>query len=143
MRKEMQDLLKRYDFCVMATESDGKPHCSLMAYICDADCQYVYMVTDKKTAKFRNLKKNPAVSLLVDTRETHGAEHRSQTQALTVAGVYEPLQEEMLPAIRDMLLETHPQLSVFLKDPDARILSVRLESFLLLDGLTEATYEAV
>jgi len=142
MLETMKELLKTNDICVLATESNGKPHCSLMAYVCDEDCRHVYMVTDRDSIKFRNLEKSPGVSLLVDTRETHGRARRSETKALTVDGTYKPIVDETtLSDIRGKLLEAHPQLTVFLSSLSARIISVEIESFLLLNGLTDASYE--
>lgn len=142
MLDTMQSLLKNHDVCVLATESHGTPHCSLMAYVVSEDGRRVYMVTERNSVKFRNLKINPAVSFLVDTRETHGKNRRPETKALTVAGRYEPLEDDTTRAeIEQRLLEKHPQLAVFLKNPDAEIIPIHIQSFLLLDGLTDASYE--
>lgn len=137
----MQKMLQDHDLCVMATEAGGKPHCSLMAYVCDEDCRHMYMATYKNSTKWRNLSENPSVSCLVDTRERHGRDRRTEVQALTVTGVCEPVgngvEEER---VRGRLLAAHPQLKVFLGDPDCGIIAVRILSFLLLDGLTHARY---
>lgn len=144
MLETMKELLQTHETCVLATESGGKPHCSLMAYVTDEGCRHVYMVTYKDSIKFRNLEKNPSVSLLVDTRETQGGGRPSETRALTVEGVYEPFQEEReREEVRKRLLAIHPQLKVFLEDPGAEIIAVRVLSFLLLDGLTNAAYAKV
>jgi nitroimidazol reductase NimA-like FMN-containing flavoprotein (pyridoxamine 5'-phosphate oxidase superfamily) len=142
MLDTMQSLLKSHDFCVLATESRGRPHCSLMAYVVGEDGRRVYMVTERDSVKFRNLQINPVVSFLVDTRETHGGKRRPETKALTVAGRYEPLEKDAArEEIKQRLLEKHPQLEVFLKNPDAEIIPIHIQSFLLLDGLTDASYE--
>ena len=41
------------------------------------------------------------------------------------------------------MLAVHPHLKTFLEHPEAVILGIRVASFLLLDGLTEAIYEEV
>jgi len=138
MLATMQEMLRSHDLCVLATAAENRPHCSLMAYVCDDAARYVYMVTYRHSLKFRNLQDNPAVSLLVDTRGGGGAE----IKALTAAGVYEPLQDPAaIEAARSRLLAAHPRLEVFLKSDGAEIIAVRLSSFLLLDGLTEAAFE--
>jgi len=73
MLEEMKALAKQKDICVLATVSDGNPHCSLMAYATDDDCREIYMITQKGTKKYKNLIKNPSVSLLIDTREEQAA----------------------------------------------------------------------
>ncbi len=142
--ENMKKMLQDHDLCVLATESGGKPLCSLMGYVCDEDCRHMYMTTAKNSTKWRNLMENPSVSCLVDTRERHGRNRRNEVQALTVAGVCEPPESEAEEAhIRSRLLEAHPQLKVFLEDSDCGIIAVRILSFLLLDGLTDARYVRV
>jgi general stress protein 26 len=128
--------------CVLATVADGVPHCSLMAYVTDEDCREIYMVTSKKTKKYKNIIENPSVSLLIDTREEHPGTHRREAKALTVSGVSSVIGDKKRSMrIREKLLETHPHLQDFFDDPDASILSVKIKSFLLLDGLTETHFE--
>jgi len=54
--------------CVMATAADGAPHCSLMSYATEMNA-VKSTCTLKDTKKYRNLIVNPAVSLLIDTRD--------------------------------------------------------------------------
>jgi nitroimidazol reductase NimA-like FMN-containing flavoprotein (pyridoxamine 5'-phosphate oxidase superfamily) len=141
MIETMQELLRTHDLCVLATTTDGRPHCSLMAYACDDDARHVYMATYRDSAKFRNLLQNPAVSLLVDTRETHGKSQRAETKALTASGVYEPLTDPAeTAAVKARLLSAHPQIEAFLRNSAAEIIAIRLTSFLLLEGLTDSTF---
>jgi nitroimidazol reductase NimA-like FMN-containing flavoprotein (pyridoxamine 5'-phosphate oxidase superfamily) len=144
MIQKMKDLVKRKDTCVLATVTENNPHCSLMAYVTDNDCREIYMVTNRQTTKFRNLSKNPAVSLLIDTREEHTRTNRHDTQALTVSGVYHEIKDENKKAsVRNNLLEKHPHLRDLMDMPDAEIFCVKVTSFLLLDGVSEAHFEAL
>ena len=70
MRKDIQELLQANRTCVLATVSEGEPHCSLMSYATDDDCREIYMATHRDTKKYKNLTANPSVSLLIDTRES-------------------------------------------------------------------------
>jgi hypothetical protein len=99
------------------------------------------MVTFRDSVKFRNLSQNPLVSLLVDTRETHGKMRRAETKALTISGAYEQVTNAVdLSEAKSRLLAAHPHLEVFLENNAAEIITVRLTSFLLMDGLTDATF---
>jgi nitroimidazol reductase NimA-like FMN-containing flavoprotein (pyridoxamine 5'-phosphate oxidase superfamily) len=109
MLEEMKAFAKEKNSCVLATIVDSKPYCSLMAYATNRACTKIYMVTHRQTQKFQNLVANPAVSLLIDTRDTSP---RSEARAMTVEG--------------------HPEAEVF---------QIRIKSFLLLDGLTQASFE--
>ena len=70
MLQEMKALAREKNSCVLATIVDRKPYCSLMAYVTNQACTEIYMVTHRQTQKFKNLVADPAVSLLIDTRDT-------------------------------------------------------------------------
>ena len=134
----MNDLLRSKSTCVLATCAADSPHCSLMAYTVSDDCREVLMATHTGTRKFRNIRGNSAVSLLVDAR---GEAARSATWALTVAGRCTwCTDDDRARDARARLLAAHPHLETFLAHPEAVILIVRVSSFLLLRGLTDATF---
>ena len=141
MIEKMKNLIREKDTCVLATVSEGNPHCSLMSYVTDPECREIYMVTHRQTRKYRNLAGNASVSLLIDTRAGAGKE---EIKALTVGGVFQKIEgAEKLERVRKSLLARHPGLRVFLEDPGAEIFSVRVKSFQLLEGIRDATYVEV
>ena len=138
MLEKMTAFVRQKNVCVLATVSDHKPYCSLMAYITDGSCKEIYMVTHKNTTKFNNIQKNPSVSLLIDSRET---QPRSNAQALTIDGVFIPLiDDNKRQNIRDRMLESFPHMKNFLHHPESEIIRVKINSFLLLDGLIESHF---
>jgi len=144
MLEKMKDLVRSQNVCVLATASGNQPHCSLMSYTTDADCREMYMVTFRKTKKYRNLKDNPAVSLLIDTREEDRGEKRRQARALTVNGLFEEVKDQKKrDMIRALLLERHPHLDILAEDPDAEFFTVRIKSLQLLEGVAEASFATV
>jgi nitroimidazol reductase NimA-like FMN-containing flavoprotein (pyridoxamine 5'-phosphate oxidase superfamily) len=141
MLDQMQALARRRDICVMATVVGQKPYCSLMTYVMDDRGREIYMVTRRSSRKYRNLMANPSVSLLIDTRERLP---RGKAQSLTVEGVFEPLPAgRKQDAVRAELLSKHPQLKDFMRDPEAEIICIRIQSFLLLNGISEAHYAEI
>ena len=140
----MKKLAKEKDICVLATVSGAKPHCSLMVYATDEDCSEIYMVTHRSTRKFKNLVENPSVSLLIDTREEHKGPRRPEAKAMTVSGTFERLGDNQKKMqVKARLLGRHPHLKEFLDHPDAELICIKIRSFLLLDGLTNAHFEEV
>ena len=133
MIETMTQLLREKSVCVLATVAAGRPHCSLMAYAVNDAATDMYLATLRTTRKYRNIEANPAVSLLVDTREA------PQPSALTIEGACRPLAAgPERDQARVRLLGRHPDLAALLDDPGGEILKVRITSFLLLKGLTEA-----
>ena len=141
MIAEMKALAKQKNICVLATVSEKKPYCSLMAYVTDDTCKEIYMVTHKNSTKYKNLLQNPAVSLLIDTREKFP---RAEAKALTVEGVFCIIENtEKRKTVTARLLHAHPHLNNFLKHPDADVICIKIKSFLLLDGLQQAHFESI
>jgi nitroimidazol reductase NimA-like FMN-containing flavoprotein (pyridoxamine 5'-phosphate oxidase superfamily) len=142
MSERMKSLLKENSMCVLATSFENKPHCSLMAYVTDEDdVSTLFMVTLRSSRKFRNLSLNPHVSLLVDTRaDSKGG--GDNILALTVSGVCSALANR---ADKDLILGrivgAHPHLQDLAYHPDAEVISVRVETLLLLEGATTAHFE--
>jgi len=138
MLEKMKALVKEKSMCVLATIAGAKPYCSLMAYVADESCEEIYMVTHRKTQKYQNLLDNPAVSLLIDTREKTP---RTQTQALTVEGTFQSIADETKKImIKEMFLKIHPHLKDFSDHPDAELICIKINAFLFLNGLTDAHY---
>ncbi len=139
MLDKMKALAREKNICVLATIAGSKPYCSLMAYVTNKACTELYMVTHSQTQKYQNLMANPAVSLLIDTRDTSP---RSAARAMTVEGVFEkikdPAKEEK---VRRKLLSAHPHLNGFMGHPETEVFRIKIKSFLLLDGLTRASFE--
>jgi nitroimidazol reductase NimA-like FMN-containing flavoprotein (pyridoxamine 5'-phosphate oxidase superfamily) len=144
MLEKMRDIVKGNDLCVLATVSEGNPHCSLMSYITDDECSEIYMISHKRTKKYGNLTANPFVSLLIDTREEERGQRRFDIKALTVMGKFQTIKDQTKKGlIHAKFLKTHPHLTDFLNDPGAEIFCIKIRSFQLLDGVKDAFFETI
>jgi nitroimidazol reductase NimA-like FMN-containing flavoprotein (pyridoxamine 5'-phosphate oxidase superfamily) len=142
--EKMKELVRAKVTCVLATVSGGEPHCSLMAYAHDDDCTEIYMATYKDTRKYRNIRKNPLASLLIDTRDEHPKAGPEGTKALTVAGSFLEMEgEDRKETALARLLLRHPRMGEFFGHPETEILCFRIQSFLLLEGLEKAHFETL
>jgi general stress protein 26 len=144
MIEKMKDIVKGNDLCVLATVSDGKPHCSLMSYVSDEGGREIYLISHKQTKKYFNLMENPTVSLLIDTREQERGQKRIDIKALTVVGEFQAIIDQTKKTlIHAKFSKTHPHLTDFLNDPGAEIFSIKIKSFQLLDGVKDAFFETI
>ena len=138
MQAAMQQLVREKNICVLATCRENKPYCSLMAYAANVEGTEIYLTTLRSTRKYRNIVENPAVSLMIDTRE---AMPRSRAMALTVEGTCTPIEDAgKQQLVRAQLLAALPHLQEFLAHDDNVLLCVTIRSLLLLKGLTEAHF---
>jgi general stress protein 26 len=144
MLEKMKDVVKGNDLCVLATVSEGKPHCSLMSYISDEEGHEVYLISHKQTKKYFNLMENPTVSLLIDTRGEEKGQRRIYIKALTISGEFQTINDpEKKDLIRSKFFKRHSHLTDFLNDPGAEIFSIKIKSFQLLDGVKDAFFETI
>ena len=134
MIETIKSLIKERAHCVLATVNEDQPYCSLMTYITDENVQCVYMITHRNTRKFSYISKNPRVSLLIDTRDMQNA------QAMTIIGKYKEMDHSETDRVRDRFVQTHSHMKKFIKDSDAAVICVDIESVLLLNGLTESHF---
>jgi nitroimidazol reductase NimA-like FMN-containing flavoprotein (pyridoxamine 5'-phosphate oxidase superfamily) len=144
MLEKMRAIVKGNDLCVLATVSEGRPHCSLMSYFSDEEGQEVYLVSHKETKKYSNLIENSTVSLLIDTREEEKGQRRIDIKALTVSGEFQIINDVgKKDLVRARFLKGHSHLTDFVNDPGAEIFSIRIRSFQLLEGVKNAFFESV
>jgi hypothetical protein len=63
---------------------------------------------------------------------------------MTVSGTFVRVEDNQREAqVKARLLVRHPHLKEFLYHPDAEIICIKIHSFLLLDGLTDAHFEEI
>ena len=137
--EKINDLILRKDSCVLATSDGETPHCSLMAYVTGESGERLYLVTSRASRKYQNVLCHPRVSLLIDTR---GEQQRELTQAVTITGNCEILQDTAeIAAVKADFLRQHPQLNDFIHKNDVDVMCVQIDFFLLLEGPERAYYE--
>ncbi len=141
MVEKIKSLIRGKGTCVLATATDGEPHSSLMSYVADDDGTIIYMISLKGTRKYENLLENPRVSLLFDTRDESVARDRRNVRAVTARGIFQPIADGATK--RDVLaklLARHPQLRELADRPESEIFQVKMVSFELLEGVSEAYF---
>jgi len=113
-----------------------------MSYVTDAECREIYMVTHRETKKYRNLQKNPDVSLLIDSRSGNvNGSPGDHISALTINGTFQKIEDDAKrERVRAILLDRHPVLREFLTDPGAEIIAIRCRSFQLLEGIRDSYF---
>jgi nitroimidazol reductase NimA-like FMN-containing flavoprotein (pyridoxamine 5'-phosphate oxidase superfamily) len=142
--ERVKGIVRRNDLCVLATVSEGKPHCSLMSYVTDDECSEIFMISQKQTKKYANLMETPFVSLLIDTREEEKSQRRYDIKALTVIGEFQTIKDQTKKSlVHAKFLGKHLHLKDFLNDSGAEIFSIKIRSFQLLDGLKDIFFETI
>ena len=144
IREKIKALIRKQGTCVLATASENRPHCSLMAYATNSSCDEIYLMTLNDSRKYQNMCENPSVSLLIDTRQDRSKSDPTDTMALTVSGRFDRIIEDTeRERIGKELSRKHPGLKDFLENPEGEPVKIMIESYLLLEGPTKAHFGAV
>jgi len=132
MLKPMQ-LLKevigtRY-FAVLNSVGEGQPYSNLVSFALNNNLKSLVFVTDRNTRKYRNIKENNNISLLIDNR-TNQPSDISKAIAITVIGnAREELEQEN--RLKAVFLTRHPQLQQFIDDPNNALILVTVSEYII------------
>lgn len=123
----LTDLFKKERLGVLATDMEGLPYTSLVAFAVTEDLEKLLFVTSKETRKYQNITNNPKVTILIDNR-TNSPEDFHDAIAITAEGYVkeEPTQSDELKSI---FIEKHPYLSEFVQSPANQVLVIKIKRY--------------
>lgn len=123
-------------YAVLATESGGQPHASLMAFGVIDGGQELVFATYRSTRKHRNIAANPRVALLIDHRET-ALLRTARRLALTAIGSAYAIPDHEVDAAREILVSRHPDLGDFVHDADCVLMRLVAEWYQVAGGIDD------
>jgi nitroimidazol reductase NimA-like FMN-containing flavoprotein (pyridoxamine 5'-phosphate oxidase superfamily) len=130
LRRLVKDLLSGQRFCVLATQGQGQPYGSLLAFAETENLKQLVFATSRDTRKFSNLKSDPRAALVIDSRSNSEADISSAV-AVTALG----LAREAAGSDRDHLagvyLAKHPALTEFVGSADTAVCIVAVEQYIV------------
>jgi nitroimidazol reductase NimA-like FMN-containing flavoprotein (pyridoxamine 5'-phosphate oxidase superfamily) len=126
---------------VLATEAERHPYANLIAFSYSSDLKQIFFATPRDTTKYRNLAKNPNVSLIIDNRSNSTRDfHR--TAAITALGKARELSGKDKAKRMDEHAARLPGLGEFVRSPSITMFQIEVERYIIVDGLTDvAVYE--
>ena len=111
---------------VLATDSDGQPYTSMIAYALTLDKKGIVFVTPQKTRKYKNILKNNRVSLLIDTRSNTEKDYMS-AESLTILGNAIPVGKgQKWSELAGVLTRKHPNLNEIIHSPETKLIFVEI-----------------
>jgi len=120
----------------LATQEEGQPYLSLMAFAVTPDLKTIIVATDRNTRKFANLMVEPRVALLIDNRNNTPAD-TEEAVAVTVLGEA----REALPAEHEkflrLFLDRHPHLEEFATQPASALIAVQVGTYIVVQRFGE------
>lgn len=131
-------MLESQKLAVLATNGQGQPYGSLVSFAATKDLKQILFATMRSTRKYANLKEEPRVAMVMDSRENTERDLR-EAIAVTVTGKAEetgPAEKEVYSTI---YLEKHPYLKDFVKSPSCALLRVQVDTYYLVRRFQEVT----
>ena len=135
---KLKDLLKSQMLGVIATEMDGIPHASLVAYYSTDNLKYLIFATSKNTKKFQNLTKNSNVCLLIDNRQNNPSDFNNAITA-TAVGVAKKIQKN-IDYFKDLFIKKHPNLIDFINSSDCALLKIKVDKYQFVSNFQNVKY---
>ncbi|BDQ34925.1 pyridoxamine 5'-phosphate oxidase family protein [Pseudodesulfovibrio portus] len=124
----IDDMVSNENLCVLATIEGNVPHTSLMTFFADHAAMKFYFLTHSTSKKYKNLKKNPHVSLLID--------RRADDLALSIEGHHLPIRKKQtVEAIIRLYLLKHPEMEEFANHPDTELIRIQGTAAQLAQGM--------
>jgi len=135
----VEAILDATRFAVLATESAGQPHASLIAFTAVDGWRQLIFATYRNTRKYSNLTHNRRVSILVDGR---GLSPAGEPERFVVTAVGQACDLNVDPhsTMLQAHLHRHPDLAAFLQSPDCVLLGVVVEAYQLVRGIEDAVW---
>lgn len=128
VRTELAKLLADQNLAVLATQNQGQPYTSLVAFAASADMKFLYFATARSTRKYANLLNNPNVAMMMDNRENRPVDF-IEAMAATAVGSVETLSGTGLAEPKEIYLQKHPHLAEFLAAPETVLVRLNVSAY--------------
>jgi len=126
----IRELLTTQCLAVLATQDQGQPYTHLVTVAANPERHLVLFPTLRATRKYTNLRADPRVALLWDTRGD--ARQGAEEMALTALGTATEVAGAERGPLLQFYLVRHPHLADFLHRPDRALIQVRVQRYQLV-----------
>jgi hypothetical protein len=130
MRRVVKDVLAAQKFCVLATQGQGQPYGSLVAFAETDDLKQLVFATNRGTRKFSNLMSEPRVALVIDSRSNSDSDLRNAV-AVTALGPAHDAAGDERERLAGVYLAKHPGLAGFVNAPEMAVCVVAVEDYVI------------
>ncbi len=135
--EEIQQVLQATRFAVLATQEQGQPHASLMAFTPVGGIRHLVLATYRETLKYRSLCADGRAAILIDSR---GAGMANGSQVLTAHGLVAEVPEVEHAAAFQAHLARHPDFAAFLSSPSCALLRLEVTAYELVGGTEDVRW---
>jgi len=127
-KQKIRELFASQMLAVVATDDGKFPYTSLVAFSCTQDLKFLLFATDRFTRKYRNMERNPHVSLLIDNRGNQPSDFENAI-AVTAVGKAADVGEDEKEKMQKIFLSRHPQLRDFVNALNTVLVKVETDFY--------------
>jgi nitroimidazol reductase NimA-like FMN-containing flavoprotein (pyridoxamine 5'-phosphate oxidase superfamily) len=128
MKADITGLFASQRLAVLATQSEGQPYTSLVAFTTSEDLKQLFFATTRTTRKYANLRADSRVSMLVDNRSNEATDFR-WAMAVTATGKAEEIGGRERDEASKLYLAKHPHLEEFVSSPTCALLRISVDRY--------------
>lgn len=128
MKKDLQSLFESQRLAVLATQNEGQPYTSLVAFAASKNLRHLFFATTRATRKFANLLADPRVAMLVDSRSNVVSDFR-WAMAVTATGKAEEIEGREREEASKLYLDKHAHLDDFVSSPSCALIKIPVERY--------------
>lgn len=138
----IQRVLERNRLAVLATQRNGQPHTSLIAFTPLHGLRFIAFATYRGTLKYRSIREDGRVAILIEDRE--GDDSLSDRRlVLTAVGEAITTPEADRQAQMATHLARHPDLERFLSSPDCEFVRVAVHAYQVVGGVDDVKWYSI
>jgi nitroimidazol reductase NimA-like FMN-containing flavoprotein (pyridoxamine 5'-phosphate oxidase superfamily) len=143
---EIQDtirrVLERNRLAVLATQRNGQPHASLIAFTPLEGLRFLAFATYRDTLKYESIREDPRVAILIEDRESD-ARRSDRRLVLTAVGEAIETPEEERQAYIVAHLARHPNLERFVSSPGCEFVRVAVHAYQVVSDVDDVQWYAI
>jgi len=132
-------VLERNRFAVLATQRDGQPHASLIAFTPFEGLRFLAFATYRQTVKYASIQQDRRVAILVEDRD-RDARYAGGRLVLTALGEAIDTPQEERQAHLATHGARHPELAAFLGSPDCEFIRVAIHAYQVVGGVDDVRW---
>ena len=142
IKNTIKCVLDRNLLGVLATQLDGQPHASLIAFTPLEYYKFIAFATFRNTLKYRSIQKDSRVAILVEDRNCPDKDLNKQL-VITAVGEVVKIPDENKRFYLRMHLERHPHLENFLTSPECELVIVSVRAYQVVKDIDDVQWYSI
>ena len=142
IQNTIQRVLERNRHAVLATQRNGQPHTSLIAFTPIQIPRFLVFATYRDTLKYESILEDPRVAMLIEDRECDD-KHSDQRLVLTAVGEAIKTADVDRQGHIATHLARHPENEKFLRSPNCEFMCVAVHAYQVVRGIDNVQWYTI